>query len=183
MHRFYTIAGIPCVGFSPVSVMTEDGEYLTAIEIAKAMTGRRIVLLKKSDDYNTLKLLNPSDIITESTDFIVVDISDRTMESCVKEGLIDIAKWLLAYMPFLIKYTLFYAAFRGNIEFAQWAHSIGCPWGINVMRFAAIYNHIELAKWAHANGCPWYNNVIKYATNNRNLEFAEWARANGCPEN
>ena len=164
MHRFYTIAGIPCAGLSPVSIMTEDGEYLTAIEIAKATTGRRIVLLKKSD--YTLKLLNPSDIITESTDFIV-----------------DIAKWLLAYMPFLIKYTLFYAAFSGNIEFAQWAHSIGCPWGINVMRFAAIYNHIEFAKWAHANGCPWDNNVIKYATNNRNLEFAEWAHANGCPEN
>ena len=83
------------------------GEYLTAIEIAKATTGRRIVLLKKSDDY-TLKLLNPSDIINEPTDFIV-----------------DIAKWLLAYDPMLIKYTLFYASFSGNIEFAQWAHSIG----------------------------------------------------------
>ena len=136
----------------------DDGEYLTAIEIAKATTGRRIVLLKKSDDY-TLKLLNPS---------------------CAKEGLIDIAKWLLAYEPILIKYTLLYSSFSGNIEFAQWAHSIGCPWGINVMRFAAIYNHIEFAKWAHVNGCPWNNNVIRYA---RNLEFAEWARANGCPEN
>ena len=125
--------------------MSEDGEYLTAIEIAKATTGRHIVLLKKSDD-----------IINEPTDFIV-----------------DIAKWLLAYEPILIKYTLFYAAFSGNIEFAQWTHSIGCPWGINVMQFAAIYNHIEFAKWAHANGCPWYNNVIRYATNNRNLEFAE----------
>ena len=97
MHRFYTIAGIPCAGLSPVSIMTEDGEYLTAIEIAKATTGRRIVLLKKSD--YTLKLLNPSDIITESTDFIVVNIDDRNMTSCAKEGLIDIAKWLLAYMP------------------------------------------------------------------------------------
>ena len=179
MHRFYKIAGIQCVGFSPVSVMTEDGEYLTAIKIAKATTGRRIVLLKKSDDY-TLKLLNPSDIINNPTDFIVVDISDRTMESCAKEGLIDIAKWLLAYVPHLINFMLLYSSFSGNIEFAKWAHSIGCPWGINVMQFAAIYNHIEFAKWAHANGCPWYNNVIRYA---RNLEFAEWARANGCPEN
>ena len=179
MHRFYTIAGIPCAGFSPVSVMSEDDKYSTAIQIAQATTSRHIVLLKKSDDY-TLKLLNPSDIITESTDFIIVDISDRTMESCAKEGLIDIAKWLLAYVPHLIKYTLLYSSFSGNIEFAKWAHSIGCPWGINVMRFAAIYNHIEFAKWAHANGCPWYNNVIRYAIN---LEFAEWARANGCPEN
>jgi hypothetical protein len=122
MHRFYTIAGIPCVGFSPVSIMTEDGgEYLTVIEIVKATTGRRIVLLKKSDDY-TLKLLNPSDIINEPTDFIV-----------------DIAKWLLVYdhiefakwahakgCPWYNN-VIRYAINNSNLEFAEWARANGCP--------------------------------------------------------
>ena len=96
VHIFRTIAGTKFDGCAPVPVHTKDGVYRTAINIAKAaIPSIRIVLFMQED--NKLTLIQPHDIITEPTEFVVVNINDKNLELCAKEGLIDIAKWLLAY--------------------------------------------------------------------------------------
>ena len=53
-------------------------------------------MLFRKDD-NKLTLLNPLDIIDEPTCFVVININDRTLKSCAKDGLIYVAKWLRSY--------------------------------------------------------------------------------------
>jgi hypothetical protein len=190
MHTFHNLAGAKYDGC--ISLSVEDRKYRTAIDIAKATIpdtilpdkptrcgNTRIVLFRQEND--KLKILNPSDIITEPTDFVVVNINDKTLGLCAKEGLIDIAKWLLAYGHEWHNTVISNAAYNNRIEFAKWAYSIGCPWGDRVISNAVYYNHIEFAKWARENGCPWNKFVIVYAVHNNNIEFAKWARENGCP--
>jgi hypothetical protein len=193
MHTFHNLAGAKYDGCIPISVKTDDGKYRTAIDIAKATIhdtilpnkptrrrNTRIVLLRKED--NKLKLFNPSDIIEEPTDFVVVNISDKTLGSCAKEGLIDIAKWLLAYGEKKSNNVITRAASGGHIEFAKWALENGFRWDDkNVIPSAAYYNQIEFAKWAYANGHPLNDRVITLTAYNGHLEFAKWAHANGCP--
>jgi len=157
MHQFENIAGGPYKGCIPIPIkskddISKDGTYYKAIEIAKATCTDRIMLFRKDD--NKLTLLNPLDIVDEPTGFVVVNINDRTLESCAKDGLIDVAKWLCAYE---------------------------CKWNYCIISRAACYGHIEFAKWAHENECPWGKNVISNAVNNEHFEFAEWAREHGCP--
>ena len=90
MHQFETISGIKHVGCIPISVKNEDSTYYKAIEIAKTTCKDRIMLFRKDD--NKLTLLNPLDIIDKPTCFVVININDRTLKSCAKDGLIDMAK-------------------------------------------------------------------------------------------
>ena len=86
--NFETISGNK--KYVSIQLKTDDENYRTAIETAKAVCmGSRIVLFKKDD--NKLILFNPSDIINEPMNLVVVDISDRTLNSCAKDGLIDMA--------------------------------------------------------------------------------------------
>jgi hypothetical protein len=192
MHTFGTISGTVFDGCTPVSVKTEDGKYRTAIDIAKAAIGdtvlsdgpaRRgntmIVLFRQED--NKLKLLNPSDIIDEPTDFVAVNINDKTLELCAKEGLIDIAKWLRAYDHEWTHNIIPCTAEYGQKEFAKWAIENGCPWDNYVISDAAKRDNIEFIKWAIENGCPWGNGVMTLIVQHGNIEFAKWARENGCP--
>jgi hypothetical protein len=185
MFGFYTLAGTKHTECIPISVKTEDGKYRTAIDIAKATIpdgsacrdDTMIVLFKQED--NILKLLNPSDIIEEPTDFVVINISDKTLESCAKEGLIDMAKWLRAYGHEWSIYVIGSAA--KHIGFAKWALENGCPLHTRAMENAASNNSIEFGKWARENGCPWNSSIISDAAYNGHIEFAKWALANGCP--
>ena len=60
--KFETISGSK--KYDSILLKTENGNYRTAIETAKAVCmGSRIVLFKKDD--NKLILFNPSDIINE----------------------------------------------------------------------------------------------------------------------
>ena len=95
MHKFETLAGIKHKGCIPISVKTDDDKCLMAIEIAKLSCKDRIMLFRKDD--NKLTLLNSLDIIDEPTYFVVVNINDRTLKSCAKDGLIYVAKWLRSY--------------------------------------------------------------------------------------
>ena len=161
MHQFETISGSQQKGCIPVLVKNEDGTYYKAIEIAKSTCKDYIMLFKKDD--NKLTLLNPLDIIDEPICFVVVNINDRTLESCADDGLIDVAKWLRIYGCEWNNNIISNAALSGHIEFAKWARENGCPWCRNVISNAALNGHIEFAKWAHENGCPWGDDVISNA--------------------
>ena len=180
MHQFETLAGIKHVGCIPISVRDDNGTYYKAIEIAKTTCKDRIMLFRKDD--NKLTLLNPLDIIDEPTCFVVINIHDRTLMSCAKDGLIDVAKWLRSYECEWENTVISNAALNNHIEFAKWARENGCEWGYCAISNAADNGHIEFAKWALENGCPWGDYVISSAAINGHIEFAKWARENGCPE-
>ena len=166
--------------YDSIQLKTENGNYRTAIETAKAVCmGSRIVLFKKED--NKLILFNPSDIINEPMDLVVVDISDRTLNSCAKDGLIDMAKWLYAYGCKLNKYIISDAVENGHVIFAKWALENGCPFYKNLVSAAAHDGNIEFAKWIRDHGYPWGKYVIESAAINGHIEFAKWALENGCP--
>jgi len=183
MHTFSSLSGTKYSGCVQVPVKAEDGSFRTAFEIANAaITGQRIVLLEINDDGNSIKLFKPSDIVNKRTDFVVVNIADKTIESCAKEGLIDVAKWLLAYKCGWGERTISDAVSGGHIEFAKWAYENRCPWGKVTMAMAAQTNNIEFAKWAHSLGCPWHSGcTIAHAAGGGHIKFAKWAYANGCP--
>ena len=97
MHQFENIAGGEHKECIPVSVksdntyedgISKDGTYYKAIEITKATCKDHIMLFREDDD--KLTLLNPFDIIDKPTCFVVVNINDRTLTSCAKDGLIDV---------------------------------------------------------------------------------------------
>jgi len=184
MHQFKSIAGDQHKGCIPIPIKSKDDiskadKYYKAIEIAKATCKYRIMLFREDDD--KLNLLNPFDIINEPTCFVVVNINDRTLKSCARDGLIDVAKWMCAYGCEWNNYILMNGASNGYIKFAKCTRENECIWDGNIISNAAFGGHIEFAKWALENGCPWGEYVISSAAQNGHIEFAKWARENGCP--
>jgi hypothetical protein len=186
MHQFESIAGNQFIGCIPVSVKTDDGEYRTAIDIADTSNENSYIVLFKKED-NKLTILNPSDIIDEPTTFVVVDIDDKTLELCAKEGLIDIANWLLKYGHEWNHSEMSRAAKYGNIEFAKWAYENGCKWDDDVLDNAAgnvagnaAGNIIEFVIWARDNECSYKYGLLYTAAYRNNIELAKWALKNGC---
>jgi hypothetical protein len=109
------------------------------------------------------------------------DINDILFKSAIRNGRLDVLKFIIKYNFRFIKNTCTLAVEYGQLEILKWARKNNCSWDTNTCAMAAKNGYLYIIKWARKKKCPWDKLTCEYAILNNHLHILKWARKKKCP--
>lgn len=125
----------------------------------------------------------------EDEDDSEIDNFHRLRESsalwinALKNGHLNVLKWLRPDYSSFDYYESNLLASRGDIKILQWAEENGCEYESRHIEVSARDGHLATTKWLHEYGCEISDWAITLAAKNGHMEILEWMKEIGCDLN
>ena len=100
------------------------------------------------------------------------------MHHAIREGQLEIAKWLHSKGLTFTQYEVFAAAERGHLELLKWLKLTFVIDITSVLIGAVRNNHFELAKWAHQSGAKLSDDTFQKACEVGDFEMVKYFYSN-----